>query len=123
MKLTQHNLSTQNVIRSYSSTGVHVGERELTQSCLIAGDAVITDWPLRTARDLAAEHLDPIFALAPEIVVLACPGRAELPRAAIRAQFAERRIGLEVMELGAACRTYNVLLAEGRRVVAAIALG
>ena len=62
----------------------------------------------------------PLFALAPEVVVLSTGARQVFPRAALRAEFATRKIGLEVMEIGAACRTYNVLVGEERRVLAAI---
>ena len=69
-----------------------------------------------------AEHLAPLFALAPEVVVLSTGAKQLFPRAALRAEFATRKIGLEVMEIGAACRTYNVLVGEERRVLAAILL-
>ena len=54
--------------------------------------------------------------------MLSTGARQKFPRAALRAEFATRKIGLEVMEIGAACRTYNVLVGEERRVLAAILL-
>jgi uncharacterized protein len=60
--------------------------------------------------------------LAPEVVVLSTGAKQQFPRAALRAEFASRKVGLEVMEIGAACRTYNVLVGEERRVLAAILL-
>jgi uncharacterized protein len=55
-------------------------------------------------------------------VVLSTGARQTFPRAALRAEFATRKIGLEVMEIGAACRTYNVLVGEERKVLAAVLL-
>jgi uncharacterized protein len=63
-----------------------------------------------------------LFALKPEVVVLSTGTKQQFPRAALRAEFATRKIGLEVMEIGAACRTYNVLVGEERRVLAAVLL-
>jgi uncharacterized protein len=63
-----------------------------------------------------------LFEYQPEVVVLSTGPRQQFPRAALRAEFATRRIGLEVMEVGAACRTFNVLLSEERRVLAAVLL-
>jgi uncharacterized protein len=76
----------------------------------------------RSVEELRAEHLGPLFALEPEVVVLSTGVKQQFPRAALRAEFATRKIGLEVMEIGAACRTYNVLVGEERRVLAAILL-
>jgi uncharacterized protein len=123
MKFTQHTPVIDFVIRGYSATTVRVGERELARSCLVAPNALISDWSATSVRTLSAQELEAIYALQPEIAVLAAPGPPQMPPAAIRAAFAARRIGLEVMELGAGCRTYNVLLAEGRRAVAAIVFG
>jgi uncharacterized protein len=122
VKFSQHNPGSANVIRRYSDTSVYVGERELTASCLIAADQLVDAWPPRTVAEFAPPYLDAVFELRPEVVVLATGTRIEFPRAAIRGEFGARRIGLEVMEIGAACRTYNVLIAEGRRALAAILL-
>ena len=74
-------------------------------------------WPPRSVDESRVEHSAPLFALAPEVVVLSTGAKQKFPRAALRAEFATRRIGLEVMEIGAACRTYNVLVGEERRVL------
>jgi uncharacterized protein len=123
MKFVQHNPGQQNLIRRYSADGIVVGERELRASCLVTPDQVIESWAARSVADLDVGNLDTLLKLDPEIVVLATGDRAQFPPAAIRAQFGARKIGLEVMALGPACRTYNVLVVEGRRVVAAILLG
>ena len=63
----------------------------------------LTPWPPRSVEELGAGHLPALFDLAPEVVVLATGATQKFPRAALRAEFATRRIGLEVMEIGAAC--------------------
>lgn len=122
MQLTQHNREGANVIRRYGADFIVVGEEEIRASCIVTVDSLIRDWTPRAVEDLTPENLAPLLALAPEVVVLSTGPSQKFPRAALRAEFASRRIGLEVMEVGAACRTYNVLVSEERKVVGAILL-
>ncbi len=69
------------------------------------------DAPLRAVLDRLEE---------PQFLLLGTGARQIFPEARLRAAFSERRIGLDVMDTGAAARTYNVLLAEGRPVMAAL---
>ncbi len=62
----------------------------------------------------------PIFALQPDVVLLGTGAKQMFPAGAIRQAFAARKVGLEVMDLGAACRTYNILVQEERRVAAVL---
>jgi uncharacterized protein len=112
-----------NLIRSYQyGSEVRVGERSVQTSCIVSADTLIQSWKPNTVDELTSEHLAPIFELKPEVVLLGTGSVQRFPDAAIRSAFASRGIGLEVMELGAACRTYNVLVQEDRRVVAALML-
>ena len=122
MKFTQQGPAGANLIRRYGADFVVVGEEEIRRSCLVGPTTLTRDWPPRVVDDLTVAMLAPLFELAPEVVVLSTGATQTFPRAALRAEFAQRRIGLEVMEVGAACRTYNVLVAEERKVVAAILL-
>ena len=121
MKLTQQSADGINLIRRYGPDFIVVGDREIRSSCIVSASAIV-DWTPRLISELTVEHLAPLFALAPEVVVLATGAQQTFPRAALRAEFATRKIGLEVMEIGAACRTYNVLVGEERHVVAALML-
>ncbi len=121
MKFTQQRQEGVNLIRRYAADYIVVGEREIRDSCIVSA-STLTPWPPRSVEELSAAHLAPLFELAPEVVVLSTGGTQKFPRASLRAEFATRRIGLEVMEIGAACRTYNVLVGEERRVLAAVLL-
>jgi len=121
MKFTQQRPEGANLIRRYGADHIVVGEREIRESTLVSATALVA-WAPRAVDELAVEHFAALFDLAPELVVLATGAVQKFPRAALRAEFAMRKIGLEVMEIGAACRTYNVLVGEGRKVVAAILL-
>jgi uncharacterized protein len=121
MKFTQQRGDGANLIRRCGADYIVVGEREIRDSVILSA-TTLTPWPPRSVDELSVEHLPVLFELAPEVVVLATGATQKFPRAALRAEFATRKIGLEVMEIGAACRTYNVLVGEERKVLAAILL-
>jgi len=122
MKLTRDARSDVNLIRGYGRGRVQVGERVVSTHCIVAANALITSLPATSAESLEAAHLEEIFALEPEVVLLGTGSRQSFPAAEVRQAFAARGVGLEAMDLGAACRTYNVLVQEDRRVVALLFL-
>jgi uncharacterized protein len=122
MKFTLENNASVNVIRSYSSEELKIGEHSIRSSCIVMADALIAQWPPTTLDELQLNHLEAIFELRPELVLLGTGARQRFASAAIRAAFAQQRIGLEAMDLGAACRTFNILVQEDRRVAAALFL-
>jgi len=111
-----------NLIRGYSGTAILIGAEHVTRSCLVTAQRLITDFEPASFAELGLAHLEAIFALEPEVVLLGTGAVQRFPAPAIRGAFAARRVGLEVMELGAACRTFNVLVQEERRVAAALFL-
>jgi uncharacterized protein len=121
MKFTQQLPSGINLIRRYGADFIAIGEQEIRESCLVSANS-LQPWAPRSVDELRVDSLAALFALGPEVVVLSTGVKQVFPRAALRAEFATRKIGLEVMEIGAACRTYNVLVGEERRVLAAILL-
>lgn len=118
MKLTLENTTPVNLVRRYGAGSVWVGELALTRACVVGARTLITDFRPATPTGITLADLDPVFALSPEIVVLGWGGGQPFLPARQRAWFLERRIAIEPMELGAACRTYNVLLQDERRAVA-----
>jgi uncharacterized protein len=121
MKFTQQRPDGINLIRRYGADYIAIGDHEIRESCIVSANS-FTTWAPRSVDELTPEHFLPLFALEPEVVVLSTGARQVFPRAFLRAEFATRKIGLEVMEIGAACRTYNVLVGEERQVLAAILL-
>ena len=90
------------------------------ETVIVSATAVFTLPALRAMNDLPG--LDPsiIFSLDPEVVLLGAGQRQIFPAASFRSQFVSAGIGVEIMDTGAACRTFNVLVAERRRVVAVL---
>ncbi len=122
VKFTLEPPSRANLVRSYTDSELRGGEQRVRRSCLVTADRLITDWPPATFADLTAAHLETIFALGPELVLLGTGPAQQFATAEVRREFSRRRVGLEVMQLGAACRTFNVLVQEERRVLAALFL-
>jgi uncharacterized protein len=120
MKLTLEANPALNRIRSYSNTEVHVGSQVLRRSCIIAPDSVIADWRPSGLADLSESDLEPLLETKPELVLLGTGATHQLAPAPIRGLFVKRGVALETMDLGAACRTFNILVQEERRVVAAL---
>jgi uncharacterized protein len=122
MRLTDDRTGTALLVRSYAPGEVRVGDRVLQRSCVISAERLVDDWRPQTLDELTAADLEAIFALQPEIVVLGSGPRQRFPDPRLLATIMERGIGCEVMDTGAACRTYNVLVSEARRAVAALLL-
>jgi len=122
MKFTLEPGTAGNLIRGYSDTELRIGAQRIERSCIVSAERLVTDWEPAAFADLTAAHLEAIFALEPELVLLGTGPSQRFATGEVRAAFAARRIGVEVMQLGAACRTFNVLVQEGRRVVAALFL-
>ena len=120
MRLTLSARNDINLIASHGTRDVRIGEASLGAPLIVSATSLVPDWGARSASALDTALLEPVFALDPEVVIGGMPAPVVWPPAAVRAHFGARRVGLEVMEFGAACRTYNVLAQEDRRVVLAL---
>jgi uncharacterized protein len=109
--------------RACTADAVTVVDRVLTRSFLLAPDRLVEDWPVLTADQFDLAAAEAIVQLGPEVVLLGTGARQVFPPRDAQVALLRRRIGVEVMDNAAACRTYNLLAGEGRRVVAAIMLG
>jgi uncharacterized protein len=122
MKFTLEAGSRANLIRGYSAQEIRIGEQRLTASCIVTAETLIADWEPRNFGELQPAHLERMLALQPELILLGTGPAQRFPPTSIRATLATRGVGLEVMDLGAACRTFNILVAEERRVAAGLFL-
>lgn len=122
MKLHLSGPSARNAFTGYGPGYVAVNGQRHERSLIVLPDRLVLDWPAGSFEALAAEHLAAVAALAPEIVLLGTGARLRFPRPELTLPLARAGIGLEVMDTQAACRTYNILAAESRRVAAALLL-
>ena len=109
-------------VRRVGARSVTLIDRELTESFLLAPDKVVEHWPIVAVDALDASHVHALLALQPELVLLGTGERQMFPAAVFMAGFLRQGIGIEVMNNAAAARTYNLLAAEGRRVLGAFIL-
>lgn len=120
MKLTQDTGSDRYLIGGYDRGELRVNGTVHTRSLLVSPQRIAPDWAPQGFEDLVPEHFDLLLEWAPEVVLIGTGARQRFPDAAIRRLFQARGVGLEVMDTAAACRTYNILVLEDRRVAAAL---
>ena len=109
-----------NFIRAWEPGRLRIGERWVSGNVLIAAERIIEAWTDVPPDRLTVADLEPALALEPTIIVLGTGTSRLLPDVELMASVAARSAGLEIMSTPAACRTFNVLLQEQRRVVAAL---
>jgi uncharacterized protein len=109
------------LIRSYGPGRFLIGQQEWRSAVLVTPGATFP-WAVARAEELALDNLAPLkeAAVPTEFLVLGCGARSILVRPELRAVLKAEGMALEVVDTGSACRIYNVLLAEGRRVAAAL---
>ena len=119
MKLQADRIEGQNAIARHGPDGVIVNGVEHRSSVLVPAQGGVVAWPVAKFEDLREAHFEAIAALAPELVIFGSGARIRFPHPSLTKSLIAQRIGIETMDTAAACRTYNVLLAEGRPVVLA----
>lgn len=120
MKLQADRIEGTNAIARHGPDGVIVNGQEHRRSVVVPWQGPVTDWPVARFEALAAAHFEALAALKPELVIFGSGARIRFAKPALLRPLIDARIGVETMDTPAACRTYNVLLAEGRSVVAAL---
>ncbi|HHJ20243.1 MAG TPA: hypothetical protein ENJ84_10550 [Gammaproteobacteria bacterium] len=120
MKVSQELDTGIHAFTHYSEGQIAINGQFYTHSLIVSAQRLTTDWSINTVLELTTENLAPIDSHQPEVVLLGTGLQQVFPDTRILAYFLQRGIGCEVMDTGAACRTYNVLAGEGRRVVAAV---
>jgi uncharacterized protein len=120
LKIERERAEGKNMFTGYGEGYVAVNGARHSASLVVSGDRLITDWPAASLDALTADHLAAIIGLKPEIVLLGSGATFRFPEPALLAPLYKAGIGVEVMDTPAACRTYNILLGEGRNVIAAV---
>jgi uncharacterized protein len=119
MQLTRDN-GALHFIRAWEPGRLRVADRWLAGNVIVGSEHIIEGWTTSAPADLRLADLEPALALSPTIVLLGTGTERLLPDVELMAALAERSVGLEIMNTPAACRTFNVLLQEQRRVVAVL---
>jgi uncharacterized protein len=122
MKLHRESFSGLNTVTGYGSGFVEINKVRHTSPLLLLPEGDIPSWDAPGFEQLSIEHFLPLQSYRPEIILLGSGMRQQFPHPRLIAALAQAGMGLEVMDTPAACRTYNILVAEGRKVAAALIL-
>ncbi len=120
MKFSEADDRSGYLIQAYGADGILIGGRLYREGLIVTPERIIAPWGPRDAAGLTVAHLDELLALAPQVMVLGTGGAQVFPDPAIAALVMQQGVGIEIMDTGAACRTCNILMSEGRRVVAGL---
>jgi uncharacterized protein len=118
LHLTHH--EGKNLITGYGAGWVEINETRYQQSLIVLPGLLVTDWQATGFDILAEAHFERVAQLAPEIVLLGTGATHRFIHPRLSRALTEAGIGLECMHTAAACRTYNILMSEGRHVAAAL---
>jgi uncharacterized protein len=122
MKLHSTETQQYQTVSSYDDTGVELNAIRFEQSLIVLPETPPAPWPVSSFDALTTEHFDQIDATQPDVVILGTGARQRFVHPKLTAVLTARRIGVECMDNQAACRTYNILMAEGRKVALALIL-
>ena len=120
MQLNQDTGEGHYQIRGYDKGSIQVNQQKISHSLIVTPDKLIDPWPPRSLAELHPNHFLDLLALHPSIVLLGTGEQLVFPHPALLDVFYRKKIGIEVRNNGAACRTYTVLMSEGRQVAAAL---
>lgn len=122
MKFSEETIDQGYHITGYGEDVVIVNGSPVTTSFIISLDRLIEGWEAVHIDSLCSEHMAPVLALQPELVLIGTGRILKFPAIEHYASLIQQNIGVEIMDSAAACRTYNILLNEGRKVAAGIIL-
>ncbi|MDH5517716.1 MAG: Mth938-like domain-containing protein [Gammaproteobacteria bacterium] len=122
MNFSQDTNEANSRIHAYTEDYFVINEFKFDCHCQLHRDGLTDKWQPLNIADLQISDFKSLLDCQPEVLILGTGATLKFPQSTLRQQFAEHKIGLEVMDTGAACRTYNILLSEGRNVAAALLL-
>jgi uncharacterized protein len=114
----QREATSEFAISGYTAQSVSVAGIEHRESLCVSHQSAATPWPVAAFADITASTVAVAVVVHPEIVIIGTGKTLRFPPPAALAPLRDAHIGFEVMDTAAACRTYNVLLGEGRQVAA-----
>ena len=123
LKLQSDPHSGANTITGYGDGYVEINQTPYKHSVLLSSDGETLEWPVKSFGDLEVNHFSQIANLKPELILIGTGSRQQFPRPELLKNLILAKIGFEIMDSQAACRTYNILVGEGRKVLLALIVG
>ncbi|UCB55516.1 MAG: Mth938-like domain-containing protein [Thiotrichales bacterium] len=122
MKFSEEKIDEGYHVTGYEQGVIIVNGVPKTSSVIISFERLIEDWAPAHIDQLCAQHMNPLLELQPELVLIGTGDTLKFPAIEHYACLIQQNVGVEIMDSAAACRTYNILLNEGRKVAAGIIL-
>jgi len=120
MKFAQADIGGGQLILGYAPGRILIGDQAYTRGLIVSPGRIVANWGPVRAEDLATEHLEALVELDPQIIIVGTGKRQVFPGPKVYLPALRQGMGVEIMDTGAACRTYNILMSEGRRVAAGL---
>ena len=120
MKLQPDRQPSLNTVSAYGSNYIEINAQRYDQSIILGPEGPVLEWSCSRFEDLKIEDFELIAGQKPAVVIFGSGQKIRFPRPELLKPLIQARIGIETMDLQAACRTYNILMAEGRNVIAAL---
>ncbi len=120
MKLHPTTTKQYQTVTAYDDVGVEINAVRFNHSLMVLPEVAPVSWPADTFESLSVDCFKRIETTSPDVVILGTGQRQRFVHSSLVAALTARRIGVECMDNQAACRTYNILMAEGRRVALAL---
>lgn len=122
MKLHLTQAEGNNLITAYESSAIFVNNQRYTQSLIVTPQALYPDWQVENFDALNMSHFANLAEITPEVVILGTGNTHRFIHPRVIMALTQKNIPVECMTTDAACRTYNILMSEGRKVAAALIL-
>lgn len=122
MKLHAPDLTHLNTVTALTADHIDINRVRYTESIIVSPQAPVMPWPVKHFEQLKVEDFARLLSMQPEIVLLGTGSKQYFAHPRLTQALLQQKIGVECMNTAAACRTYNILMAEGRNVVAALIL-
>jgi uncharacterized protein len=123
MKLHSDNTQQYQTVTGYDASGVEINAERFNYSLTVLPEIPPRPWNVTRFDDLTAAHFEEIAKDAPDVVILGTGERQRFVHPRLVASLSAMHVGVESMDSQAACRTYNVLMGEGRKVTLALIIG
>ena len=120
MKLQSDPHSGANTITGYGDGYVEINQTQYAHAVLLSSDGAISAWPAQSFDSLEASHFTQMVELKPELILIGTGSKQRFPKPELLKSLILANIGFEIMDSQAACRTYNILVGEGRQVLLAL---
>ncbi|HAT38993.1 Mth938-like domain-containing protein [Polynucleobacter necessarius] len=120
MKFQSDPHSGANTITGYGAGYVEINKTPYAHAVVLTSDGGISEWPVQTFDHLEAQNFAQLVDLKPELILIGTGSRQRFPKPELLKTLIHAKIGCEIMDSQAACRTYNILVGEGRQVLLAL---